>query len=78
MARMNANPLMFVPGSAVSTGSNHVMVRERGTPHSAGVGAVAVAGASADAATPADVGAGTDAAPVTAHPLSDHMISSRN
>src|ERR1700733_6360022 len=65
LARTNANPLMVEPASAVDTGSNHVMVRERGTPQSAGVGAGAPSGSSGSA-------------PVTAHPLSDHTISSRN
>jgi hypothetical protein len=74
MARMNANPLMVDPTSAVGTGSNHVMVRERGTPHSAGGGPGTGAGAPSDAAVPADpaapadVDAGSDTAPVTAHP----------
>jgi hypothetical protein len=76
MARMNATPLKVDPASAVGTGSNHVMVRERGTPHSAGVDAGAPAGAGSP--VDVDVDVGTCATPVTAHPLPHHMISSCN
>jgi hypothetical protein len=36
MARMKSRPDMVRPASAVGTGSNQVMTRERGSPHDAG------------------------------------------
>src|ERR1700722_18818572 len=73
-------PPWSVPPHPRAPGGTPGWVGERGAPHPAGVraGPPSDAAIRADTGAPADIDAGSDSAPVTARPLPDHTISSRN